>query len=185
MSNERSREALLDFLEYLANKGLIAKNTANGRRVTANRVLGILSDEEARDVTVLDLDEVMTRFQNLEGKSYTPGSLATYRARLNTALEDFDAYLKNPLAFKPNVRSRGSRERPKKESPKTGRSKLPQEPKHGSSSQSTAVPPMSNSIVPIAIRHDVTVHIQGLPFDLSEAEAERIANVVRAMATPV
>ena len=182
MSNERSREALLDFLEYLANKGLVAKNTANGRRVTANRVLGILSDEEARDVTVLDLNEVMTRFQNLEGKSYTPGSLATYRARLNTALEDFDAYLKNPLAFKPSGRSR---ERPKKESPKTGRSKLPQEPRHGSSSQSTAVPPMSNSIVPIAIRHDVTVHIQGLPFDLNEAEAERIANVVRAMATPV
>jgi hypothetical protein len=44
--------------------------------------------------------------------------------------------------------------------------------------------PLSNSILPIPIRADTTVFVQGLPFDLTEAEAAKIANVIRAMATP-
>ena len=181
MSGNRSREALLDFLKYLADKGLIAKATANARRAAASKVLGILSDKEAQDVTLLDLDDVMARFQNLEGKGYKPGSLNTYRGRVKSAVDDFDSYLKNPLGFKPNVRRRERRtsegqnprtnDRPKENRPPTG--------------MRPASPPMSNSIVPIPIRQDTTVYVQGLPFDLSEAEAERIANVIRAMATPV
>ncbi len=46
-------------------------------------------------------------------------------------------------------------------------------------------PPLSGfSILPIPIRPDVTVFVQGLPYDLTEAEANKIANVIRAMATP-
>jgi hypothetical protein len=37
-------------------------------------------------------------------------------------------------------------------------------------------------VFPIPIRPDVVVRIHGLPFDLSTAEAEKIANVVKAMA---
>jgi len=181
MSASRSREALLDFLKYLADKGLIAKATANARRAAASKVLGILSDQEAQDVTVLDLNDVITRFQNLEGKGYTPGSLNTYRGRVKSAVDDFDNYLKNPLGFKPNVRRRERRtsegQKPRtNEQPKESRPPIEIRP---------ATPPMSNSIVPIPIRQETTVYVQGLPFDLSEAEAERIANVIRAMATPV
>ena len=182
MPDDRSREALMEFLDYLSNKGLIAKNTANARRTTANKVLRILSDEEARDITVLDLDDVMERFQNLEGQNYTPGSLATYRTRMKAAVADFETYLKNPLAFRPNVRKR---ERLKTANQKSSSAPPSREPAQATSTQYSTAPLMSNSIVPISIRQDVTVHIQGLPFDLSEAEAERIANVVRAMATPV
>jgi hypothetical protein len=41
---------------------------------------------------------------------------------------------------------------------------------------------MAKSILPIPIRADLTVYIQGLPFDLTESEAKRISNVVTAMA---
>lgn len=181
MSANRSREALLDFLKYLADKGLIAKATANARRAAASKVLGILSDHEAQDVIALDLNDVMTRFQNLEGKGYTPGSLNTYRGRVKSAVDDFESYLKNPLGFKPNVRRRERRtsegQKPRtNEQPKENRPPTERRP---------ATPPMSNSIVPIPIRQDTTVYVQGLPFNLSEAEADRIANVIRAMATPV
>lgn len=181
MSGQRSRESFLEFLKYLADKGLIAKATANARRAAATKVFGILSDAEAQDVTVLDLDDVMSRFQNLEGKGYTPGSLATYRARVRTAVDDFDKYVKNPLGFKPSVRRR---ERSKSESSVSARGERTMESK-SSTDTKAASQPMSNSIVPIPIRQDITVYVQGLPFDLSEAEAERIANVIRAMATPV
>lgn len=39
-------------------------------------------------------------------------------------------------------------------------------------------------IVPIQIRPDLTVHIQGLPHDLTKKEAEKIAGVVLAFASP-
>ena len=42
--------------------------------------------------------------------------------------------------------------------------------------------PLSDTIIPIPLRADLTVFIQGLPIDLTEAEAEKIARVVKAMA---
>ena len=61
---------------------------------------------EARDVTLIDLDAVMSRFGHLQGKGYTPQSLAAYKSRVKAALEDFASYVENPLAFKPNVQVR-------------------------------------------------------------------------------
>ena len=42
--------------------------------------------------------------------------------------------------------------------------------------------PMAHTILPVRIREDLTVFIQGIPHDLTETEATKIANVVRAMA---
>ena len=39
-------------------------------------------------------------------------------------------------------------------------------------------------IISIPIRPDVTVRIHGIPWDLTEAEAERLAQVMRAYANP-
>lgn len=39
------------------------------------------------------------------------------------------------------------------------------------------------TITPIPIRADLTVKIQGIPLDLTKAEAEKIARVVEAMAS--
>jgi hypothetical protein len=39
-------------------------------------------------------------------------------------------------------------------------------------------------ILPIPLRDDRTVMIQDIPYDLTEREAEKIANVVKALATP-
>jgi hypothetical protein len=40
-----------------------------------------------------------------------------------------------------------------------------------------------NRILPIKIRKDLTIHIQDLPFDMTEAEAKKIANVILALAS--
>jgi hypothetical protein len=181
MSN-RSREAALEFLDYVAQKGLMARNTASARKAALSRVLSILPEEEAQDVTKIDLDEVMTRFGHLQGKGYTPQSLVTYKSRVRSALDDFSRYVDNPLGFKPSVQARERKSngaRPPQDRPQPDTARAP-EPRTGSSAG-----PMASSILPIPIRADVTVHVQGLPFDLTEAEAKKIANVIQAMAMPV
>jgi hypothetical protein len=180
---DRSRAALLEFLDYLAAKGLMAKATVAARKAAAGQILGILEPDEASDVTALDLDQVVHRFQNLHGKKYTPQSLTTYKSRVKAAIDDFTSYSANPLAFRPSVQSR---ERAK---PKNGKPPFAQKVPEDSEPVRTEVNPRpvhsavaSSNILPIPLRADLTVFIQGLPFDLTAQEARKISNVVLAMA---
>ena len=164
-------------------KVLMSPNTVESRKASANKVLGILDGDEAEDVTKLDLDEVVRRFGNLHGQKYTPDSLRSYKSRTKSAIEDFARYLENPLAFKS-----GFQRREKK--PANG---APQKKAHHLVAQDvTTSPPVidrpaiapaaSSTILPIPLRADLTIHVQGLPFDLTPAEAKKIAAVIQAMA---
>ncbi|MEH6700730.1 hypothetical protein [Parasphingorhabdus sp.] len=183
MSDKRDLNAFLDFMDYLSDKGLMAKNTAQARKAAANKVLGVLSSEETSDVTTIDLDDAIQRFSNLQGQKYTPQSLVTYKSRVRSALDDFEAYLMNPLGFRPSI---NTRERKSKKQ-QTGLDKSASQNNQTANETPPQIDkpstgPLSNSIIPIAIRSDLTVFVQGLPFDLSESEANRIANVIKAMA---
>jgi hypothetical protein len=177
----RSREAALEFLEYVEKKGLMAPATAQARKTAVNKVFAILDEKEAADITELDLDEVMGRYFNLQGKDLTPDSLRSYKSRLKSAIADFISYVENPLAFKPTVQPRDKRITARKE-PSEQRQTGSEPPRAPQSSLSAG--PMSGSILPIPIRADLTIYIQGLPFDLTSGEARRIAGVVTAMAVP-
>ncbi|MCW1430336.1 hypothetical protein [Novosphingobium sp. JCM 18896] len=180
---DRSRDALLEFLDYLAAKGLMAKATASARKAASSQILGVLDPDEAADITALDLDQVVTRFQNLHGKKYTPQSLTTYKSRVKAAIDDFDSYSANPLAFRPSIQS--------KERAKTKISKQSVSLKVAddaevirpeTSPRPAHSPLVSSNILPIPLRADLTIFIQGLPFDLTVQEARKISNVVLAMA---
>jgi hypothetical protein len=186
VDGKKSREAAVAFLEYLAQKGLMAPATARARKAAVNTVLGILDNHEAQDVTSINLDDVMNRFANLQGKEYNPASLRTYKSRVRSALDDFASYVENPLAFKPSLQSRDRKPNPVK----TSSSAV------GNVSDDTvadvsrpSVPviagPMASSILPIPIRAELTIYIQGLPYDLTPTEAKKIASVIQAMATPI
>lgn len=182
MNGNRSREAALEFQDYLASKGLMAKATAMARKASMGKVLAILSEEEAKDVTSLDIEELMLRFGNLQGKSYTPQSLTTYKSRIKSALDDFANYLENPLAFRPSLNKREVKPKSKPAAANTAPSPQVQEVelpliKSGAPSFDAA------SILPIPLRQDLIIRIHGLPFDLTESEARKIANVIMAMAT--
>lgn len=174
MTEKRTRRDFLAFLDWMSEKGLMAKNTVVARKAAANKVLGILSADEAQDVTVLDLDTVMRRFTNLEGKSYTPGSLTTYLSRLRSALDDFKLYLDNPLNFRPGVQPRERRHSEiRKENPAPAATR-----------QGNVMPSAAQNALSIPIRPNTMIIIHGLPYDLSEAEAAKIGNIIRAMVTP-
>ena len=166
----RSRAAFGEFLDYLAEKGLMPKATAQTRKASAMRVLSILTDAEAADVTTIDLDDLMRRFGHLHSKEYTQGSLASYASRLRAAMADFKAHLNNPLNFRPKSAQRARSRSDKAPAPVT------------ETKPSAAPAPMiASHIMPIAVRPDLTVFVQGLPFDLKKSEAQKIANVILAM----
>jgi uncharacterized protein YcbX len=180
--SDRSLAGLVGFLDWTADKGIMAKNTVNGRKAAVSSVLGILDPEEQGDITAIDLDSVMTRFVNLQGKKYNTSSLNVYKSRTNAAINDFKAWLADPLSFKPNGNKAEKKASPKpaKKAGATLQSAALETPPNvqmGQAQQST-----SANVFPIQIRENLVVRIHGLPFDLTKPEAERIANVVRAMA---
>ena len=181
MSTDRSREALGRFLDFLGEKGLMAPATAQTRKTSALKLLGVLDKEEAVDVTNIDVDQIARRFTNLHGQSYNPESVLAYRSRLKSALADFRAYLDNPLSFKPALQGRERTSRNRKEAgetPKTERIDPPAEPQRSQSSPVMA----SSNVMPIPIRADLTILIHGLPHDLTEIEARKISGVITALA---
>jgi hypothetical protein len=177
-SQPRSREALSEFLEYLAGKGLMERNTVQARKAAVSKMLGILDQDQASDVTNLDLDDIVARFQRLHGRNYTPGSLNSYKSRLKSALDDFRSYLNNPLGFRPGVQPRA---RAGSKSASDGQPESSRSERRAEGVRQIAAPAAAVNVLPIPIRPDLTIHIQGLPYDLTEAEARKIAAVVTAM----
>jgi hypothetical protein len=180
MSQGRSRADVLKFLDWRGEKGLIPANTASSRKATANKVLALLSEEEAQDVTGVDVDDLIRRFGNKFGQQYTPDSLVSYRSRLRTAVDDFRAYCDSPVGFRPAGRAQ---QRPQNSKQGASGKEAVAGRAEASSHRATPSAP-SVHVLPIAIRADVTVQIGNLPFDLTEAEAKRIANVILAYAVP-
>lgn len=179
MSNNRTRDDFLRFLDFLGEKGLIPTATAASRKATANKVTAILSDEEAQDVTVLDLDILMNRFHNLNNQAYTPESLQTYKSRMRTALDDFRSYTKDPINFKPTGQKRT---KPKQNGEKPAASTSRGGPAPTPAPSAVTAPLPNLEVLPVAIRSNLTVQIVGLPFDLTTAEAKKIANIILAHA---
>lgn len=178
---DKSFTALLEFLDWTADKGLMAKNTVGGRKAAITAVLGILDPEEKGDVTAVDLDSAMTRFVNLQGKKYNTSSLNVYKSRTNAAINDFAKWINDPLAFKPQS---NKPEKVQSKVVKSSKAASGQDHQHEQPAANPGAAPSqaSANVFPVPIRENVVVRIHGLPFDLTAAEAEKIANVVKAMA---
>lgn len=177
MTSDYSRESVLHFLDYLGSKGLMKRATVGGRKAAANALLGILSDEEASDLSDLNMDELVQRFSNLKGREFKPQSLSVYKSRLRAVLDDFENYRKNPLSFRPGLAPKerrqvglSSKEGPQASNPTAPRTNRP-----------VSLP--DELIFPIPLRDGVVVRIACIPSDLTAAEARKIANVVLALAT--
>lgn len=181
MSFDTTVTGLLEFLDWMADKGLAPSNTAASRKAAANKVITSLGEEEAGDVLAIDVDDAIQRFATKHGGRYSTESLQSYKSRVKTALEDFAAYKSDPVGFRPAGRSLS---KPKTEKSKPTGIKLKRSPRPVSPMAPTASPPTSitagGNVVPVPIREDVVVKVGNLPFDLTADEARKIANVILA-----
>jgi hypothetical protein len=178
-----SRTSLLEFLDYLGDKGLQNKNTVASSKGAANSMLSILDEADASDLRQVDLDVVATRFANLKGSKYPPTTLQVYRARTAKAIQDFLRYKENPAGFRvgsgsPKSKPGGPEAKTKAKPQLTGSNR-------DDSHRTDNLPDRAVILtVPIALRPGCIMQLSGVPADLSHAEATKISNIVLAMAMP-
>lgn len=181
-------QGLVEFLDYLAEKGLANKSTMQTRRSAVTKVLGIDEGWKTIDLRTLDVDEQAERFERLNaGGDYTPNSLATYSSRFKSAVSDYLTYLQDPARFKPTVSTprakRGTRQQ-------NGADASSVSSDHGNPSSSSNAgsghppPPRRDNLMtyPYPLRDSTDVYLQ-LPRDLRPGEAERLAKFIASLAT--
>lgn len=177
MANAYSLDDLLDFLDHADDRGLMPAATAQALAVATRNVLGVLGDQEKRELSQQDLDSVIKRFNNKRAKDFSPSSLKEYGRRLHRAVELFLAWREDPANFTVKTRATaGTRKNDK------GKSSGPQQPESefDQSDQRPPQPGTYHSAIPV--RPGVVVTLANVPYDLTKAEAERLAGFVRMLA---
>lgn len=179
-----SLDAFNRFMDHAASRGILKPNTAQSRKAATNKILGVLEQSEVTDLRNVDLDSAFDRFQNLQGMQYNPDSLRVYLSRARTAVSDFIAYVQNPVGFKSSTAQRSQAKKEVQEGGKTKKSNKKQEVSVNSNNPPDVEPKPRGLEIPVPLREDLTVRIQGIPADLTQAEAERLAAIVKAYAVP-
>ncbi|WP_278356274.1 MULTISPECIES: hypothetical protein [Idiomarina] len=184
-SRNYSLSSLHEFIDYVSDKGLVKHATARNWRNAVSRIFGILEESEQGDVRKIDVDSVCQRYANLNGRDVTPSSLQTYRSRLKSAVSDFIKYTDNPMSYRPGISQRSSRKKSDKEplisNVKDKVEKAQNDPTPNIENAKTTFTSKSTYPIPIPLREDLIVEIIGVPFDLTEVEAEKIARVIKAL----
>lgn len=192
MVKDYSLDALNRFLDFALEKGLLKAETAKSRRTAVNKILEKITDEQRADVRKVDLDLEADHFANRQGAGYIPSSLLTYKSRAKTALADFVSWVDNPMGFRPSGTGNGKGGM-KNGASTTKKAKTPNRVEEAETPARETPPVRSHSApavdhpasltFPVPIRAGLIVQLCGIPFDLTVAEAEKIAQVVKALAS--
>jgi len=178
MANAYSLDDLLDFLDHASDRGLMPAATAQALAVASRNVLAVLSDQEKKDVSQQDLDAVIKRFNNKRAKDFSPSSLKEYGRRLHRAVGLFLKWRDDPANF--TVKTRATTVARKKDRSSVAEDADSPTSLIGSSSTLPTAPGTYQSSIPV--RPGAVVTLSNVPYDLTKAEAERLAEFVRLLA---
>lgn len=179
MSDTYSYAAMIEFLDYASDHGLMKAPTARSYRVAAGKVQDELTEQEANDVRQIDLDLVFQRFVNRNKVGVAPKTLRVYKRRIATVVEEFVAWRENPTGYRPQIGSRRSRG---DEAPK-GKAQPLRIPTESKSRDPEPSAPQGAAMltIPFPLRADFVVSVQ-VPRDLKAREAERLAAFIKTLA---
>lgn len=186
VSRDGTAQGLVEFFDYLADRGLMNKSTATARKTATTKVLSIDEGWEDTDLRALDLDEQFERFTRLQKQGYKPNSLAVYGSRFRSAVHEYLQYLDDPSSFKAGV----SRPAPKKAVVDDGSGTSPPvRPKaHGTAlpTDPAAPPAQQHKLVtyPFPLRGTGVMAYLQLPHDLRAEEASRLGRFVESLVVP-
>jgi hypothetical protein len=173
-NTETTGKGLVDHWTWAANKGLVNSNTASALKAACSQVLSIDENWESHDIQKLDIEAMLTRFQNLRKEKFKPESLNTYKRRFKQAVASYLSYVKNPGGWKPKTRERT--ERQEQNSEKTVRHGAPE-------IRELHIKGNDGSFVsyPFPIRENQIAHLS-LPKDLKSNEVKRLAAFLSSLA---
>lgn len=112
--------AMLEFFDYVAERGLMNKSTAAARKSASTKILSIDEGWEAIDLGSLDLDEHVARFHTLRKSEYAPNSLTTYESRFRSGVDEYLRWLSDPSSFKAPSRQNRTNGRSRREGDAAG-----------------------------------------------------------------
>lgn len=176
MANAYSVDDLLEFLDHATDRGLMPVATARALAVASRTVLGILTDDERADLSRLDIDAVNKRFINKRAKDFNPTSLKEYARRVRRAIDLFLAWREDPANF--TIKTRASNSSRKRERGAENGEPAKKE------AQVEAVPAQVAGTYQssLPVRPGLVVTLANVPYDLTRAEAERLAAFVKMLA---
>jgi hypothetical protein len=168
--------------------------TAHARAVAVRQVLSVDDAQpDSVDIRILDIDDVLERWETLNRTKYATRSLEVYRSRFRNAVTSYIAWLDK----RPDWKTAGRKKLVvKKRSPQIGNgSKEPRTREVRSTSSSSRVRERSErepahdvaSLVTPMIPYEVPLRSNlrarlVLPEDLTRADADRLANFIQSLA---
>lgn len=156
--------------------GITSPATARSRKLATEQLFGQLKPHERQDLRQLDVDDLCSRFHKLQGSTIRPETIQLYNERLNGGLKDFISWTADPINFR-------SVEGEKSEAAMVA---ARDDPGQAQAREELALnPPRSpHDIFPVPLREDLVVYLQNVPLDLTRAEANKVAAVIKALAVP-
>ena len=181
---------LIAFLDYAIQKGYLKTATGQAMKTAVKEVLSATEGAdgwETVDLTSLDEDDVLRRFETLRAMKFSSGSLSTYKGRYSRAAAMFEEFRASPATWRPSVKQRS---RSKGNGAST--SAAPESSKTDSGAPPTPAPPPGPSVphpghgsaiitYPFPLRQGVLASVE-LPPDLTRREARRLAAFIESLA---
>lgn len=168
---------LVRWLTRTAENGQMNANTAGGLKGACKEVLGAAfpDDWEGVNLTSLDVEDTVKRFERLRSAKFSPTSLSVYKSRFKNSVSMYLTFLENPSAW------RYTPERPAAlRKPRTPRERAP-----AASTAKPAAPTGGSQIetltYPFPLRPGFSISLT-LPTDLSSKEVERLSAYLSALA---
>lgn len=120
--NSQTVEGLLSFLDYLKEKHFLGANSVEGLKTAVKKVFEGVDGANAATVqlTDLDLDGYLRRFQVAEGRNYKPDTIAVYGRRIRQAIDAQRHYIETGDV--PTFKTSGSKSQNGGTAPKAKRS---------------------------------------------------------------
>jgi hypothetical protein len=176
---ERTGRGLLRFLDFAITKGYLKGSTGQAMKTASREVLSTVEGDgwESFDLSEIDVDELVARFERKRMTKYSVASLNAYKGRFARAVAMFAEYHASPGAWRPNVRQRtrpSTIVRPSGSTAATPDQVLDDVPE---------AERMSPGLIryPFPLRPNVVVTVE-LPVDLSSREAQRLSAFISALA---
>ena len=166
-----SKQGLLDFLKQAAVTGIMNPGVARSRKTAAEKLLDHVTAEERINLRLLDVDELCSRIHKLEDSSIREEAMNLYNSRLKSAMKDYFMWIENPEGFSANSNLNSPAQKVQQRDQEEQRA-LEAIAFHHAGTQ--------DDIIPIPLRDDLIVYLQGLPLNLTDSEARKIVQVVQA-----
>jgi len=163
----KSVGALVEFIDSLPLMGAVGESTLKNLKAVPKMLQFV--DSSINNFEDIDAEATVEAFIEETNAQVGTPSRSSYKSRINQAIKLYRNYLNDPMSIVENQEKEVTTKNPRPEI------NLPQ----------FAIQPTATKIdIPVPIRDGLILMIPGVPTDLTNEEAERIASILKVYARP-